>query len=258
LIKALPRSLLKGDIRNRERIAFWSATRGGNIRLRLRAFGSSCAPIETFYTGCVSDESKEKEPDLTPPKKFAKWLDDTWDLLKKRPVVGFLFVTAFLIFVALPTCFGLWEKYKEVPELREKLEKSAKEISNLNHQRDDLTRERDNAQSRLMPFLAVAEARFTNAPPDKRLDVLCSKLDSILGKLPKSRVLSREDLEVVKIAFSKLDKSMTITVGYVDGAPEGKKAALQLSDMLQELKFQNLGFERAMILWAEAILSAHH
>ncbi|PYK98130.1 MAG: hypothetical protein DME19_13660 [Verrucomicrobia bacterium] len=52
--------------------------------------------------------------------------------------------------------------------------------------------ERDTAQTRLAPFLAVAEMRFTNEPPNKRLDLLIEMVKHIQQTVESAQTKQRD------------------------------------------------------------------
>jgi hypothetical protein len=105
---------------------------------------------------------------------------------------------------------------------------------------DDVKHERDKFQVQLAPFLATAEARFPDAPPDKRLELLLNRMEQAVSevhdavlRIGKDRVLSDYLIKKV-IPQLKRQPKMTVSITSVMGDTDGFALAKQLETIFTQ------------------------
>ncbi len=161
-------------------------------------------------------------------------LDDIIDLWKRRKPVCVL----VLIVVFLPTAFTLYQQAIAVPRLKSK-------ATALDTEMQKAERERDKAQIRLAPFLAAANQSFSNAPPDKRLDLLFIKMDDMLtkvqtatDKLTYKRSIPSKIRQALIADLRVAPPPQKVLVIYPSGDEEARLFALEIEAALIESKMK--------------------
>lgn len=162
-------------------------------------------------------------------KKTESALDDLLDLWRRRKFVCII----VLVVIILPAGFTLYQQLVAVPKLKT-------QISGLESGKQKAERERDKAELQLAPFLATAKARFPDAPPEKRLELLLNRMEQAVSEVQnaarrvgKDRVLS--DYLINKVVTKlKRQPKMTVDITAVLGDTDGFALAKQLETVFNQ------------------------
>ena len=168
-----------------------------------------------------------KEPSIV--KKTESALDDLHDLWRRRKPMCLIVLTV----IVLPTGFTLYQQFVAVPALKSK-------VGALQEAKSEAEQQRDKAEIQLAPFLATANARFPDAPPDKRLDLLLGRIEQAVSdvqdaarRIGKERVLS--DYLIKKVVPQlKRQPKMTVSITCVVGDSDGFALAKQLENIFTQ------------------------
>jgi len=101
-------------------------------------------------------------------KKAETVWDDLRRLWRRRPWLAALVIAFFLA----PTGVFVYEHFWGKADLKERLAQVRNELA-------DAKRDRDAKATQLAPFLAVAQKTFADAPPEKRLELLSRRVESL-------------------------------------------------------------------------------
>lgn len=165
----------------------------------------------------------------TPVKQFEASVDDFHDLWKRRKALCIL----FLLIMVLPSLFVSYREFFVVPSLKSSILK-------LQEENQKMEKQRDKAELQLAPFLATAQARFPDAPPDKRLELLLERMERAIqdvtnaaNYLGKPRVLSPS---LISNLVSRLKTPATLKAQIVSpvGDSESLSLALQIKDIFSQ------------------------
>jgi len=122
--------------------------------------------------------------------------------------------------------------------------------------KDEIARERDKYLTVYAIVQSAADSHFTNAAPDKRVDLLLEKVNELktLAEeanqgIPKSRLLSADALKRVDKALSGMDRDTDIRVSF-SSSGEASAMAKQLLDVLGSLKFSHVAESSIFLMGA--------
>lgn len=157
--------------------------------------------------------------------------DDIRELWKRRKFLCVIVIIA----ICLPTFLFCFDRFGGRSKLSSELDETKQEL-------DSTKRDRDAKATQLAPFLALANARYENAPADKRLELLIGRLEAATQTLlqitkPTSRELSAE---TVKRIQEKLDfaKRVPISINMPIGSDESGRLGEQLRSLFEAAGFK--------------------
>ena len=174
-------------------------------------------------------------------KKTESAIDDLIDLWRRRKLV----CTIVIAIIFIPTVFGLYQRFVEVPKLKD----------DINHLKDSVQsaeKERDKAETKLAPFLAFANQRFPDSPSDKRLELLLSKLDQVIISVQDAarRVSSERSLtpQIQSLLVANLETipPLDVEVTCVLGDTESFVLASQIKNVFEKAKWRVNGVNQSV------------
>jgi hypothetical protein len=172
-----------------------------------------------------------QEPSII--KKGERVFDDLGVLWRRRPRLCF----GIVIVLISPSLVLLADKFWGRSDL-------VSQISTLKEDLVDTKRDRNAKATQLAPFLAAANQHFESSPPDKRLDLLLDRFDSLAqlmrdtaSRIPTSRVISPDGQARIK---AKLATAPRIPISIT--APLGDAEAFELAQQIKTL-FEDDGFK---------------
>lgn len=120
----------------------------------------------------------------------------------------------------------------------------------------DTKSERDKYQIQLAPFLATANQSFSNAPPDKRLDLLIEKMDKVMNTV---RVATHDltawreitsDQRIKLLALLKDGPKGIVYLRPKSFDAETEQYGKQMASILREVGFDVRECEEATLSWS--------
>lgn len=124
-------------------------------------------------------------------------------------------------------------------ELKQDNKNLKTQVSELKEENSDLKRERDKFETQLSPFLAAADQKFPDAPPDQRLDLLIKKMDEVISTVQDAaRKISPERLipqHIIKNIAKSLEHLPQLNVGVtcILGDTESFSLATQIKSIFE-------------------------
>jgi len=124
-------------------------------------------------------------------------------------------------------------------ELNQDNKNLKKEISKRKEEISNLKRERDKFEIQLTPFLARADQRFPEAPPDQRLELLIKKMDEVISnvqdaarKISPERVIPQQIIQKVAKGLELLPQ-LNVEVTCILGDTESFALATQIKSIFE-------------------------
>jgi hypothetical protein len=219
-----------------------------NFAVRKTSFG-------TVYEDCISivgfrdhPEERDMTSDQSIVKKTESAIDDLVDLWRRRKLVCTIVITIIVI----PVAFSLYLQFVAVPKLKDDISQKQQSIQTLKDSVQNAEKERDKAEIKLAPFLAIANQRFPDIPSDKRLELLLAKLDqAIVSVQDAARRVSSERSLTPQIQSSlvtnlKMIPSLDVEVTCVLGDTEGFALASQIKNVFEKAEWKVNGVNQAI------------
>lgn len=158
----------------------------------------------------------------TKVEQLEKEVDALRLLFKRRPILCLLIV----LWLIGPAIYAGYQAIQ--------VRKVEKENSVLKEQLADTKRDRDSKAAQLAPFLATADLRFPDDPPDKRLELLLKRfekaiidVEDVARRMGSDRLLS-ERMRERTIERLKRQPSLNVDITSVLGDAEAHSLAEQL------------------------------
>ena len=124
-------------------------------------------------------------------------------------------------------------------ELKQDNKDFTKQVPELKEEIGDLKRERDKFKIQLAPFLAAADQKFPDAPPDQRLDLLIKKMDEVINtvqdaarKISPERVIPQHIILNIAKSLENQPK-LSVEVTCILGDTESLALATQIKSIFQ-------------------------
>ena len=154
--------------------------------------------------------------------KSEKELDALRSLFKRRPILCLLVILGLV-------CSAVYAGYQAIT-----IRNVEKAYNDLEKQLETVKQKRDTLADQLAPFLAAADLRFPDDPPDKRLELLLKRyektmleVDPVTRKMGPERQLSESVRERV-IERLKQQQKLKVNITSVLGDSEAYSLAEQL------------------------------
>jgi len=147
-------------------------------------------------------------PNESPTKvqQMEREIDALRLLFKRRPIISMVIV----LWLIGPVFYAVYEFVQ-----RRSIQK---ENATLKQELSETKRDRDAKGAQLAPFLATAELRFPDAPPDKRLELLLNRLEDAIIQVEDaarrmgSKMILSEDIRVSMINRLKHQPSLKVDI----------------------------------------------
>lgn len=166
-------------------------------------------------------------------KKGENAINDFLHLWRRRKLICIVIIIVLLI----PAIFSVANSFWGRGQLNDRIVKLESELT-------ETKRDRDARAAQLAPFLAIANQRFENAPPDKRLDLLLDRIEKLTTTVQDSmaKLQSRRSLSAEAIAriVGKLNSSphLDVEVGGMLGDMESLGLANQIKSAFEQSGFK--------------------
>ncbi|MBN1516710.1 hypothetical protein JXA32_09100 [Candidatus Sumerlaeota bacterium] len=191
-------------------------------------------------------------------RKTESEYDDWRDSWKRRKVLASFVIILVLIIFVLPAFYAAYQGYFTIPNIEKKHQNEIKDlkqvISDLKKDKENLENslkstenERDKAELKLAPFLAVADKTFPQTPADQRLELLVEDLNDAINKLTETtkdiKRVRTVSFKTKKQIISNLKKMKPLKVGII--VPVGDTDALaygnEIKKVFEESEWVTLG-----------------
>jgi len=169
-------------------------------------------------------------PNESPTKvqQMEREIDALRLLFKRRPIISMVIV----LWLIGPVFYAVYEFVQ-----RRSIQK---ENATLKQELSETKRDRDAKGAQLAPFLATAELRFPDAPPDKRLELLLNRLEDAIIQVEDaarrmgSKMILSEDIRVSMINRLKHQPSLKVDITAALGNSQPYELAEQLKTVFLE------------------------
>ncbi|MFA5165112.1 MAG: hypothetical protein WC481_06070 [Candidatus Omnitrophota bacterium] len=174
--------------------------------------------------------------DISIIKKTETALDDLINLWRRRKLLCIIVVAI----ISTPLIYSV----VITSQMKSKLENAEKAKENAE-------KAKDKAELQLAPFLAAANQGFPNIDPEKRLELLLSKLnDAVINVQDAARRISSErnisaDLKCTLIENLKKIQPLEVNVVSIIGDAETYSLAVQIKDIFEEAGWKVEGVDQA-------------
>jgi len=184
----------------------------------------------------------------TKVEQLEREFDAGKSLLKRRPK---LFVCLGLI--AFVVLIGyLINEHIVKKALQDDNTKLKSELVSLKETLDDTKRDRDAKATQLAPFLATADLRFPDAPPDKRLELLLQRMEQVVANVQDAaRKISPEraidpQIRRVLVGNLKTTSPLSVVIDCTIGDQEAFSLASQIKGLLEEIGWKVDGISQSI------------